>query len=169
MWRYWTLLTDLRASEIAQMQADVATGALHPMQAKKNLAHLITTGFHTPEEADAAAESWAKQFQQRSVVEDAPLVRVSLGEDGLLAVPAPDSGTFVSTNDPTIGTSVKMTKLLVLAGLAASANEANRKLKENAVSVNGEKYGAAVYNREALGSSPTLRLGKKSVRVEWTD
>ena len=42
MWKYWTLLTDLRKSEIAQMQADVASGALHPMQAKKNLAHAIT-------------------------------------------------------------------------------------------------------------------------------
>ncbi len=139
------------------------------MQAKKNLAHLITSGFHTEEEADAAAEGWAKQFQQRSVVEDAPLVQVSLSEDGLLAVNAPDGGVIVPTNDPAIGTTVKMTKLLVLAGLAVSANEANRKLKENAVSVNGEKYGAATYSRETLGQSPTLRLGKKSVRVEWTD
>src|SRR5207302_4299782 len=39
MWRYWTLLTDLRSSEIEAMKADVASGALHPMQAKKNLAH----------------------------------------------------------------------------------------------------------------------------------
>src|SRR5271168_393978 len=29
MWRYWTLLTDLRGSEIEQMQADVVAGALH--------------------------------------------------------------------------------------------------------------------------------------------
>ena len=47
MWKYWTLLTDLRQSEITQMQADVASGALHPMQAKKNLAHSITTDFHS--------------------------------------------------------------------------------------------------------------------------
>src|ERR1700752_797553 len=38
MWRYWTLLTDLRASEIAAMQESVKSGELHPMQAKKNLA-----------------------------------------------------------------------------------------------------------------------------------
>ena len=33
---------------------------------------------------------------------------------------------------------VKLPKLLVLAGLAASAGEAQRKIAENAVSVNGE-------------------------------
>ncbi len=78
MWRYWTLLTDLRASEIAAMQAEVASGALHPMQAKKNLAWTITKGFHSEAEADAAAEGWAKMFQQRGVSEDVPVVKVSL-------------------------------------------------------------------------------------------
>jgi hypothetical protein len=38
MWSYWTLLTDLRQSEIDRMQADVASGKLHPMTAKKQLA-----------------------------------------------------------------------------------------------------------------------------------
>src|ERR1700726_3063670 len=44
MWRYWTLLTDLRQSEIEQMQADVASGALHPMEVKKRLARTIVAG-----------------------------------------------------------------------------------------------------------------------------
>ncbi|HTC74813.1 MAG TPA: tyrosine--tRNA ligase, partial [Edaphobacter sp.] len=35
MWRYWMLLTDLRASEIAVMQNEVREGSLHPMHAKK--------------------------------------------------------------------------------------------------------------------------------------
>src|SRR5580698_203146 len=44
MWRYWTMLTDLRGSEIAAMQEQVRDGSLHPMQAKKNLAWTITKG-----------------------------------------------------------------------------------------------------------------------------
>ena len=40
-----------------------------------------------------------------------------------------------------------MPKLLVLAGLAASAGEATRKLAENAVSVNGEKFSGKVIGR----------------------
>ena len=35
MWSYWTLLTDLRQSEIDQMQADVASGRLHPMDGEE--------------------------------------------------------------------------------------------------------------------------------------
>src|ERR1700729_1141632 len=66
MWRYWTLLTDLRQSEIDKMQADVASGALHPMEAKKSLARTIVAGFHGQDAARAADENWARQFQQKS-------------------------------------------------------------------------------------------------------
>ena len=151
MWKYWVFLTDLRGSEISEMQEQVANGSLHPMQAKKNLARVITAGFHGEELAEVAAESWTTQFQQRGVSEDLPVVQVSRASEGL-ATPEGE---------------VKMAKLLVLAGLAASAGEATRKLAENAVSVNGEKFTGKVMSWEALGDSPALRLGKKSVRVEW--
>ncbi len=118
MWRYWTLLTDLRGSEIAEMQADVATGALHPMQAKKNLAHTITADFHSHAEADAAAENWTKQFQQKSVGEDLPIVKVSKSAEGLSASREGEPITVLRTPE-----------LLQLAGLAASTGEATRKLR----------------------------------------
>ena len=51
MWSYWTLLTDLRQSEIDALKADVASGALHPMEAKKRLARTIVAGFHSQEAA----------------------------------------------------------------------------------------------------------------------
>ena len=49
MWRYWTFLTDLRQTEIDQMQTEVAGGILHPMEAKKRLARTIVAGFHSQE------------------------------------------------------------------------------------------------------------------------
>src|ERR1700733_5339995 len=64
MWRYWTLLRDLRQSEIDALRASVADGSLHPMQVKKDLAHAITADFHSPAAAASAAENWARQFQQ---------------------------------------------------------------------------------------------------------
>jgi tyrosyl-tRNA synthetase len=167
MWKYWMMLTDLRGSEIEQMRADVAGGKLHPMQAKKNLAWAITRDFHSAAEADAAGEGWAKMFQQGGVSEDVPVVQILLSEEGLLVVNSPSGNILVPTTNPELGTAVRMTKLLQLAGLASSAGEATRKLKENAVSVNGEKFSGAVYGKEEMGDSPTLRLGKKSVRVEW--
>lgn len=121
------------------------------MKVKKDLAWSIVRDFHSAEAADAAAESWAKQFQQRAVTDDAPVVEVSSAEDGLLDAEG----------------AIRLPRLLVLAGLASSAGEATRKLGENAVSVNGAKCAARSIARTELGDAPVLRLGKKSVRVEW--
>src|SRR5881397_2102313 len=41
MWRYYTLLTDLRTAEIEDLKSRVASGAVHAMQAKKDLARRI--------------------------------------------------------------------------------------------------------------------------------
>ncbi len=156
MWRYWTLLTDLRTAEIDGMYAAVAAGTLHPMQVKKDLARTITADFHGVEVAEHAAEGWARQFQERAVNEDVAVVEVARGADGLIA-PATDD-----MSEP-----VRLAKLLVLAGLATSAGEATRKLGENAVSVNGERFSGKLLGREVLGASPVLRLGKRAVRVQW--
>jgi tyrosyl-tRNA synthetase len=157
MWKYWTLLTDLRGSEIAAMQEQVREGALHPMQAKKNLAWTITRDFHSKDEADAAGENWAKMFQQRGVSEDVPVVEISLSAEGLAVA-----------GDSQVGAEVRVAKLLQLAGLASSTGEATRKLAENAVSVEGEKFSGKILRVQASDST-TLRLGKKSVRVKWID
>jgi len=153
MWRYYTLLTDLRASEIDAMRDEVAHGGLHPMHAKKNLAHGIVRDFHGASAADAAAESWAKQFQQKAVSEDVAVVQVAVSADGLVDADG----------------AIKLAKLLQLAGLAASAGEATRKIAENAVSVNGEKVSARSIAKDALGDGPILRLGKRSVKAEWVN
>ena len=150
MWRYWLLLTDVKASEIGAMQRAVADGSLHPMQAKKDLARTIAAGFHGMADAERAGESWAVQFQSKGVNEDVPEVRVEGAAEGLM-------------NDG----QVRLAKLLVLAGLASSAAEATRKLSEHAVSVNGEKTTAKLLERAAVGEAPVLRLGRRSVRVVW--
>lgn len=151
MWKYWTFLTDMRPREIEAMQAAVGLGKLHPMQAKKNLAWSIVRDFHSAAEADGAAESWAKMFQQRGVAEDAPVVEISLSADGLVM----EDG------------SVRLPKLLQMAGLASSGGEATRKIAENAVSVNGEKFAEKALRGVSVGGSVALRLGKKSVKVDW--
>jgi tyrosyl-tRNA synthetase len=126
------------------------------MQAKKNLAWGIVRDFHSAAAADAAAQNWAKQFQQRAVAEDAPVVKISLATEGLV-VELGLRGVAV----------VRVPKLLQLAGLASSTGEATRKLGENAVSVNGDKFSEKLLKSVNEGGSVALRLGKKSVRVEW--
>jgi tyrosyl-tRNA synthetase len=152
MWRYWTFLTDLPQSKIDVMRQRVKDGAVHPMDVKKELALAITAGFHSVETAEQAAQGWSTQFQQKGVAEDLPVVAVSMSAEGLLADGA-----------------VRLPKLLVLAGLAASAGEAQRKIVENAVSVNGEKFSERLIGRDVLGDAPALRLGRRAVQVEWVN
>ena len=145
MWRYWTLLTDLRQSEIDAMQADVAAGQLHPMDAKKRLARTIVAGFHSEEAARAADENWARQFQQKSDdIEGLEEVRAA----------AADLGRDMDGR-------VRLSKLLTCVGLAASATEADRKVKEGAVRIDGEVFRQS---HIALNGSTrlTLRVGKRA-------
>jgi tyrosyl-tRNA synthetase len=117
MWRYWMLLTDLRPSEIEQMQRDVASGLLHPMEAKKRLARTITAGFHSEAAAQQADENWAKLFQRDEMPENVERVQLTR------AVP------FISVS-----------KLIFDCGLAESRTDAERKVKQGAVRINGETY-----------------------------
>jgi tyrosyl-tRNA synthetase len=93
------------------------------------------------------------------VAEDLPVVEIALSTDGLYAPPIDGS---------TAERLLRLPKLLQLAGLAPSTGEATRKIKENAVSINGEKFSASVVTKSSLGDQPTLRLGKKAVRIDWT-
>ncbi|MEO8737403.1 MAG: tyrosine--tRNA ligase [Edaphobacter sp.] len=162
MWKYWTLLTDLRQSEIAQMQADVASGTLHPMQAKKNLAHSITHDFHSTAEADAAAENWSRQFQQGGISEDLEEVEISLDSlspQWLQPINAPRQAI------------VKLSKLLVASGLAESNSDGERKIKAGAVKpgdsvrIQGKDRGVT----EVVffgGERFSLRVGKRAKMVK---
>jgi tyrosyl-tRNA synthetase len=147
MWRYWTLLTDLRQSEIDTMRADVASGALHPMEAKKRLARTIVGGFCGAEAAQAADEQWARQFQQKSDdVEGLEEVQIPYAE-------------IAGSGD---GRVIRVPKLLVRAGLAASGAEAARKLAEKAVRIDGETVTEPGIAIGALPVRLSVRVGKRA-------
>jgi len=149
MWRYWTLLTDLRTSEVEALQAQVAAGTLHPMEAKKRLARTIVADFHSQEEAARADENWALMFQQKAVSEDLEEVAVAYAD---LVGPAGLPGQLA----------IRIPKLLVHLGLAASGSEASRKLAEKAVKLDGEAYTNATLPLEKLPTRLTVRLGKRA-------
>ena len=132
MWKYWTLLTDLRASEIEQMQANVASGALHPMQAKKDLAWAIARDFHSPAAADAAAGNWAKQFQQKAVSEDAEPVEVSIRD--VIAADALEA----AERNPDTPVHVNLARLLVRLGIVPSRTAAEKQVSAG-VTIDGAR------------------------------
>jgi tyrosyl-tRNA synthetase len=145
MWKYWTLLTDLKQSEIAAMRSEVASGALHPMEAKKRLARTIAAGFHGESAAESAAENWSRMFQQKEVAGDLEEVAVA----------------YVDVAGKVKG-ELLIRKLLVQVGLAASVTEANRKLAENAVHWSGDVTGKMrVYLTKPRGRV-VVRVGKRA-------
>jgi tyrosyl-tRNA synthetase len=149
MWRYWTVLTDLRQSEIDQMKADVAAGKLHPMETKKRLARTIVAGFHSEEAAQKADENWAKQFQKKiDDVEGLEEVRMAYAD-------------VVGPSGPP-GLQIRVPKLLVRTELAQSGAEASRKLAENAVRIDGEIVTAASLPIAGLPVRLIVRVGKKA-------
>jgi tyrosyl-tRNA synthetase len=145
MWSYWTLLTDLKQSEVDAMKAAVESGAEHPMDVKKRLARTIVAGFHGEEAAARANENWAKQFQRDETPDDLEEVAVAAGDAGWTA----ESGA------------VRLDKLLVRLGLAASAAEAGRLVKQGAVKLDGEPA-QGTHAQVRVPGKIVVRAGKRA-------
>src|ERR1035438_6304133 len=107
------------------------------MEAKKRLARTITAGFHGELAAQAAAENWAKMFQQKETAEDLEEVAVAYSD---LLGPSGAPGAL----------QIRLPRLLVQLGLAASGAEANRKIAENAVRLDGEVVASSLIPLAAL-------------------
>ena len=149
MWKYYVFLTDLRQSEVDALEAEVSTGKLHPMEAKKRLARTIVAGFHGEAAAIAAGENWARMFQQKEVAEDLEEVSIVYAD---LVGPSGAPGALA----------IRLPKLLVQLGLAASGAEASRKIAENAVKLDGEPATNALVSLASLPARLVVRLGKRA-------
>jgi len=145
MWKYWVFLTDLRLSEVETLKAGVLAGTMHPMEVKKNLARTIVAGFHGEAAAQSADENWARMFQQKETSEDLEEMTVA----------------FADVAGPEGSKQIRLPKLLVAMGLAASNAEANRKIAEKAVRVEGEVVESLLIP-VSLPARLTVRLGKRA-------
>jgi tyrosyl-tRNA synthetase len=134
MWRYYELLTDVQVADIDKMKS-----AVHPMEAKKDLARKIVTDFHAADAAAKAAEDWATQFQKDQVPEDVEEVVIEERR-------------------------VRLDKLLARAGLADSVSDAVRKVKQKAVRVNGEVQTDPAMQID-ISQPVTLQVGRKIKKV----
>jgi tyrosyl-tRNA synthetase len=152
MWKYWVLLTDLKQSEVDALQAEVSAGKLHPMEAKKSLARTITSGFHGEAAALSADENWARMFQQKGESEN--LEEFSVAYEDV-------AGPSVRKTPEEL-LEIRLPKLLLQIGLAASGAEANRKIIEGAVRINGNVICSPLFHIEKLPTRVTVRLGKRA-------
>ena len=138
MWRYYELLTDVQVADIEKMKREV-----HPMQAKKELARRIVADFHSADAAAKAGEDWARQFQKSEVPDvlehvTVPMSKIGLGEAVGTQYPPPDVHVLAEDRLRTVAIPVRVDKLLAEAGLAASASDGSRKVKQRAVRIDEE-------------------------------
>jgi tyrosyl-tRNA synthetase len=137
MWRYYALLTDLTAAEIAALQ-----GQGQPMASKMALGRRLVSDFHGAQAASAAEEQWSRVHRQRLAPSDLCVVRLEAGP-------------------------VKPHVLVVRAGLAKSNGEAARLLRQRAVRRDGDTLDASSMVALAAGESFVLSVGQaRHVRIE---
>jgi tyrosyl-tRNA synthetase len=151
MWRYYELLTDLTIPQIEALQKRVEAAELHPMQAKKDLAKLIITDFHSAAEAEAAAVNWTRQFQRGEAPENIESVALRASECGT----GSDGGTW----------SIKLDKLMLKARLADSASDAQRKIKAGSVRIDGRQI-RDLYLHTMIPAQWVIRAGRLMKKVE---
>lgn len=143
MWRWFELLSfDVSMDALAQMKSDVASGALHPREAKLRLARELAARFHTSQDAEAAIQGWQAAVRGEADKELLILKTLSVPAEG-----------------------ARLAAVLRLAGLAASNTEANRKIAERAVRI--DNVVAEDPQRILVpGFEGVLQVGKRSfVRI----
>jgi tyrosyl-tRNA synthetase len=163
MWRYYELLTDISINVIGQMKADVSAGRQHPMELKKALARKIVQDFHSEQIAKEAEENWARQFQKDEVPENVETVRISVLGTGIESDPTSNWVALQggkSLADVGEDLYVRTDKFLREIGLADSASDGVRKVKQNAVRINGQLISALVF-QVFVPSEITVRVGKR--------
>ncbi|PJJ97693.1 tyrosine--tRNA ligase [Lysobacteraceae bacterium NML91-0213] len=138
MWKWIDLLSfEIPIDEAARLKADVAAG-LNPRDVKLRLAREFATRFHDAAAAETAIAGWHAAVTGQGDTSLLPLQEVRVPAEGL-----------------------RIAALLTAAGITPSNSEANRKLKERAVKVDG-----AVVEDAALVFAPgfegVLQVGKRN-------
>jgi tyrosyl-tRNA synthetase len=138
MGKFSRLATRWLPAEIKAMEKDVASGKLHPRDAKMRLAREIVAIFYGEEDAQAAEEAFVHLFQKKDVPEDMPEYPLKPGQS--------------------------VVEVLVAAGLVASKSDAKRMVEQKAVKLDGdvlEKFDAG------FPHPGVLQVGKRRfVRVK---
>ena len=138
-WRWIDLLSfDISATEAAKLRSEVEAGTLNPREVKLRLARELAARFHDAAAAEQAIAGWHAVVTGQGDTSTLPLQDVAVPAEG-----------------------IRIAALLTAAGITPSNSEANRKLKERAVKVEGsvvEDPNTAF----APGFEGVLQVGKRN-------
>jgi len=138
MGKYFRLVTRWAPKEIETIEADIASGKLHPRDAKMKLAREIVSIFYDDEAARSAEQAFVSLFQKKDIPDDMPEYALEEGQTVL--------------------------DVLIAAGLVPSKSEGRRMLDQKAVRLDGETLEDG---RDTFPHPGVLRVGKRRfVRVK---
>ena len=162
MWSYYELLTDVSMQQIEDRKRRIADGA-NPLEAKKELAHMIVRDFHSDAAATQAAQDWARQFQKNETPESIEQIDLPLNEVAGATQSAGNSQPSANAYP------IRGDKLVARLGLTGSTSEASRKIKEKAVFIDGELVTSPLVHRGPLDGPYrevlVVRVGRKTKRA----
>jgi tyrosyl-tRNA synthetase len=138
MSQYFRLVTRWSPKEIAALEKEIATGNLHPRDAKMKLGREIVSIFYSDEEALAAEEAFVRLFQQKETPDEMPVYEMQIGATVL--------------------------DVLMGAGLVSSKSEARRMIDQKGVRLDGETLERS---DQAFPHPGVVQVGKRRfVRVK---
>ncbi len=136
MWRYFELLSFRPLKEIAALRRAADEGR-NPRDIKFELAREIVARFHDAGVAERAQRNFIARVSEKAVPDDLPVKVIAVDGAGL-----------------------RIANLLKEAGLAASTSEANRKIEEGAVKVDGVRLSDRGLTF-AAGAEHVFQIGAK--------
>ena len=136
MWRYYELLSFRPWAEVQQLQAEVADGA-NPRDVKAQLAQELVGRFHGVAAAQSAHDEFNARFRRGALPAQIADKQLSVERDSIL-----------------------LANLLNECGLASSATEGRRAVKQGAVRIDSEKVTDQLTAIPA-GSTHIYQVGKR--------
>lgn len=136
MWDYFTMLTDLEISEIADFKKNVDKGKTNPFDYKKMLGKLIVTEIYDENNAEAAESSFENITINKNLPENMPETNI----DDEIDIHLPN---FLTENE-----------------LTKSNSEARRLIESGSVKINDQKVELLDINSSDL-IGKTLQVGKR--------
>jgi len=140
---YFELVTDVPDKELAGFRKELEQERVNPITLKKRLAGEIVTQLYSREAGDRAEEHFIKVIQKKQAPEEIMEYHISFKE-------------LVSQQAGEIG--IDLSRLLAETGLVESRSEATRLLRQEAISIDGEKVTG---HTAPLQSGSIIKVGKR--------
>lgn len=125
-------------TKVAEFEAGLKDGSVHPNEAKMNLAREIVSIYHSPDDAESAQKRWDEVFRNKS-----------------------GSGVPSDIKDEPVADNERIVNVLVRLKMVASGKEASRLMEQGGIRINDEVVSDVHTTIEASQLPAVLQVGKR--------